>query len=292
MPAELQPLLAELLYKPDRNKPETKALELACEQTGLSAVKLLDSCAAITSSHDYHLGRFLFEQFPKGNGFAAALTEDHYPTISRWRTCAPSVWMTPPRKRRRLSATPIEGMTRLGIHIAAPGLGFRPGSPVDGVARSRLSTVYFPGNKITMLPPPLIHAYSLAEGASRPALSLYVDFRDDDFSVANLHSAIERVPVAANLRHQNTERLDAAFEAGVGPDTLPTDVPFARELYQLWCFAKALESKWQADRTGTHRIQLLRRERSHRHHSAPSRAAAGQDRAELMILANSTGARC
>src|SRR5881409_1644982 len=36
LPPEFEPLLAELLYKPDRNRLETKALEEACTRTGMS----------------------------------------------------------------------------------------------------------------------------------------------------------------------------------------------------------------------------------------------------------------
>ncbi|NBU26063.1 MAG: RNB domain-containing ribonuclease, partial [Gammaproteobacteria bacterium] len=62
------------------------------------------------------------------------------------------------------------GNTRFGIHIAAPALGVVAGSPLDAAARARLSTVYFPGDKITMLPPTVIDAYTLTEGGARPAL--------------------------------------------------------------------------------------------------------------------------
>jgi exoribonuclease II len=52
-----------------------------------------------------------------------------------------------------LSVVKLPGIgSRIGIHIAAPGLAIEHGSPLDGVARARLSTVYMPGNKITMLP--------------------------------------------------------------------------------------------------------------------------------------------
>ena len=44
------------------------------------------------------------------------------------------------------------GTVTLGIHIAAPGLAVLPGSPIDNLGRSRLSTVYMPGYKLTMLP--------------------------------------------------------------------------------------------------------------------------------------------
>ena len=70
LPAEFNPLLDALLYQPDRNRPETKALEAACAATGLSASHLLEKCGAIRSAYDYHYRRFLREQFPRGTGFA------------------------------------------------------------------------------------------------------------------------------------------------------------------------------------------------------------------------------
>ena len=72
LPDAFRPILPQLLYKPDRNRIETKALEEASEETGLSAPKLLAECGALPSSHDYHLGRFLFEHFPRGFEFPAA----------------------------------------------------------------------------------------------------------------------------------------------------------------------------------------------------------------------------
>ncbi|MCX8017438.1 MAG: RNB domain-containing ribonuclease, partial [Rhodocyclaceae bacterium] len=69
LPAEFSPLLRELLYKPDRNRPETKALEAACTATGESTERLLARCGAIRDTHDYHLGRFLFEHFRDGTDF-------------------------------------------------------------------------------------------------------------------------------------------------------------------------------------------------------------------------------
>src|SRR5256884_268816 len=124
-PEAFKPLREQLLYKPDRNRPETKALEQACAKTG-----------------------------------------------------------------------------------------FAPGSPLDAVARERLSTVYMPGRKITMLPPEAIERFSLTEGAERPACSLYFDVRTDDFAVESHHTRADRVRIGANLRHQAVEELDSAFLAG------------------------------------------------------------------------------
>ncbi|TFH08694.1 MAG: RNB domain-containing ribonuclease, partial [Nitrosomonadales bacterium] len=64
LPEEFKPLLLDLLYKPDKNSVEWKALDTACAASKLSLPTLLDKCGAIPSSHDYHLNRFLLEHFP------------------------------------------------------------------------------------------------------------------------------------------------------------------------------------------------------------------------------------
>jgi len=58
VPEALRAILPQLLYQPDRNRIETKALELACETTGLSAAKLFERAGVLPSSHDYHVGAF------------------------------------------------------------------------------------------------------------------------------------------------------------------------------------------------------------------------------------------
>ena len=54
-PAEIAALRDELLYAPDRNKPETKAFEQACKDTGLSAVQLFARCGQLVA-HDVAAG--------------------------------------------------------------------------------------------------------------------------------------------------------------------------------------------------------------------------------------------
>ncbi|MDD2929730.1 MAG: RNB domain-containing ribonuclease, partial [Sideroxydans sp.] len=69
LPAEFSDQLRMVLYHPDRNTIEVKALEAACAATHLSAAHLLERCGALPSSHDFHLNKFLFENFPRGTGF-------------------------------------------------------------------------------------------------------------------------------------------------------------------------------------------------------------------------------
>lgn len=238
LPAEFAPVLQQLLYKPDRNRLETKALEAATEESGQSAPRLLLKAGALTSSHDLHLGRFLFEYFPEGTSFppltAPSLPED-LPLAPVEAFSIDDATTTEIDDAFSLAPREGGGWT-VGIHIAAPGLGIRPGCPIDAVARRRLSTVYMPGNKITMLPDEIVSAYTLGEGEARPALSLYVEL-NADYSIASMTSRIERVHVAANLRHHDIEPLfnDDSLVAG-----LP-DATWMRELKVLWEFATVLE---------------------------------------------------
>jgi exoribonuclease-2 len=131
-----------------------------------------------------------------------------------------------------------DGSVRVGIHIAAPALGIAPGSALDAVARERLSTVYFPGDKITMLPDALIHHYTLGEAHDCPALSLYVDVASD-LRVLATETRLEMVHIADNLRHEalETEFNDATLK---NPDF--PDYPYRRELEWLRDFAAVLEA--------------------------------------------------
>ena len=87
------------------------------------------------------------------------------------------------------------GNWQVGIHIAAPALGIVPDSVLDREAAKRMSTVYFPGGKITMLPDTAIAQYTLAEGHDCPALSMYVEVTPE-LAIASQRSVVERARAA------------------------------------------------------------------------------------------------
>jgi len=238
-PEEFRPLRDQLLYKPDGNRPETKAIEEARARTGLSALKLLERCGALPPSDEYHLTRFLYEYFPKGTGFASKFEVPAPPDLPLAEVDAFSLDdATTTEIDDAFSLTSLPGgRFRIGIHIAAPALGFVPGSPLDAAARERLSTVYMPGSKITMLPPEAIERFSLAEGAERAACSLYLDISADELQIESRETRLERVPIARNLRHHEVEPLDAAFLEGISRE----DIAYSREIAKLWKVALALE---------------------------------------------------
>ena len=213
-PPEIAALQDELLYAPDRNKPQTKALEQACAQTGLTPPKLFARCGRLGDNHEFHLKRFLHEFFPGGAAFPAhelpALPDD-LPRAPVAAFSLDDVGTT--EIDDAFSVQRLADGVRVGIHISAPALGFAPGSPLDALARERLSTAYMPGRKFTMLPEDVIARFSLDHGGELPVVSLYLDI-DEQHGVRGRHSRVERVPIVANLRHAQYDALNEAFEKG------------------------------------------------------------------------------
>ncbi|MEO8408431.1 MAG: RNB domain-containing ribonuclease, partial [Oxalobacteraceae bacterium] len=68
LPAALQPLVRQLLFKPDKNSIEYKALDAACTELHTSAARLMLACGGIASAKELHMSKFLLENFPKGSG--------------------------------------------------------------------------------------------------------------------------------------------------------------------------------------------------------------------------------
>lgn len=287
LPAEFSGQLKSILYHPDRNTIEVKALEAACAATHLSAAHLLERCGALPSSHDFHLNKFLFEHFPRGTGFPAVTVEEH-PELPKATVNAFSIDDAATTEiDDAFSVETLEnGNRRIGIHIAAPALGIAPGSEIDAIAAQRMSTVYMPGDKITMLPDNVVQAFTLCADKVCPALSLYVEV-DGSMEIVNSESCIERLHIAANLRHDTLEPLFndetvAARQFGFG---------YGAELELLWDFANKLEAgrgksadnnQQQVDYTFS--IEDDRVTIGHRLRGSPIDKVVS----ELMILANSS----
>jgi len=246
-PEELRPVLAQLLYQPDKGSVEFKALEQAAAQTHLSIPKLLEKSGALPSTHDYHFGRFLFEYFPRGTAFDPALAAVEPGPLALSPVEAFSIDdATTTEIDDAFSVTQLaSGNWQVGVHIAAPALGIAPDSPLDREAAKRLSTVYFPGDKITMLPEAAIVQYTLSEGRDCPALSMYVEVTPE-LEVVSHRSAVELVRIAANLRHDSLEAQFNEEQLAAGK----VDHRFGAQLVLLWRLAAALERKRGKDETG------------------------------------------
>ncbi len=207
-PAPIKEQLYKILFRPDKNAPEYKAVVEASRASQIAPLTLLQNAGAIASAYDFHWQRFLFDNFPKGTGFPKL----EAPAISQTLPLATvKAYSIDDSQTTEIDdALSLQGLGTgtviLGIHIAAPGLAIQPNSAIDQVGRSRLSTVYMPGYKITMLPDDVVQSYTLAEGQACPAVSLYVTLDEATLAIPHTETKLERVQIEANLRHDQLDQ--------------------------------------------------------------------------------------
>lgn len=251
-PEMLQSSAKQLLFSPDKNTSAYKALIAACAETGESPAQLMLRCGAIDSPLAYHQGMFLKAHFPNGAGHQSGIgidREAYSAAIAQLPLAQVKAFSIDDSGTIEiddaLSVTAIESGYRVGVHIAALGLAITKDDPLDQVARSRMSTVYFPGDKITMLPDSVIAQFSLDEGMPRPALSMYVDIDDQGIvKRETLQLRAEMVPMAYNLRLEDIEHL--LSEESLADEN--ESYPYRKELAILWQAAKRLHAGRQEKR--------------------------------------------
>src|SRR3569623_272745 len=294
LPAAMRAMALQLLFKPDKNSIEYKALEAACNELQTTPQRLMLAVGGIDSPKMLHLSRFLFEYFPKGVGFSA-VPMPAIPALPVADVAAFSIDdVTTTEIDDAFSVVFLDsGHVRIGIHIAAPALGINRNDAIDAIARQRLSTVYMPGDKITLLPDQVVDVFTLAEGKTCPAVSLYATLDPSDWTLLSTERKAEAVPVAANLRRNDLDALvtEENLEQGIG------EYPHKKEISLLWQWAQLLEKGRMAKRESfglkpeqTNRVDfnfyvenevvsIVRRKRG---------APLDKIVAELMIFANST----
>jgi len=248
-PQPIRDQLYKILFKPDKNAAEYKAVVEASRATHLGPLELLIKAGAIDSPYQFHWKRFLLENFPKGTGFPkldAPLITDDLPLSS-----ARAFSIDDSATTEIDDALSVQGLGTgtvvVGIHIAAPALAIAPGSAVDQVGRTRLSTVYMPGYKLTMLPDEVVQNYTLQEGRDCPAVSLYVTLDEATLDIKATATQLERVHIGANLRHDQLDDVvtlawleDPTFMHKIDPQPLQNKREQLSFLHRL---AKDLKAK-------------------------------------------------
>ncbi|KGS23649.1 RNB domain protein [Burkholderia pseudomallei MSHR4378] len=284
-----------LLTKPDKNSIEYKALDAAALARGVSPARLMLDCGGIPSARALHEARFLAEYFPHGTGFPALAVGKLPEDLPRADVNAFSIDdITTTEIDDAFSVEHLsDGRVRIGVHIAAPALGIVRGDAVDAIARARLSTVYMPGDKITMLPDDVVDVFTLKEGDYRPALSLYIIVKRDTQEIVANETRAEYVYVKSNLRHNTLDELvtEDALAAGTG------DYPHKDDIAALWPLAQALFERRQVARAGYGLKREVQRNTDYNFYVegehvsiTPRRRGSPLDLivSELAILANST----
>ncbi len=300
-PQPVRDQLYKLLFKPDKNAPEYKAVVEAARLSQKAPLDLLKGAGAINSPYLFHWKRFLFESFPKGTGFPALAAPAIKETLPLAAVRAFSI--DDSQTTEIDDALSVQGLGTgtvvFGVHIAAPGLAFAPDAPIDKVARERLSTVYMPGHKLTMLPDDVVQAYTLTAGRDCPSVSLYVTMNEATLAITGSETKLERVPIVANLRH---DQLDSVVTEASLTGAAEAAYEFAPELAFAFRLARHLKAQREVVRgkpenfnrpdynfrldgndagepQGTERVLITTRQRG-----SPLDLVV----AEAMILANST----
>ena len=241
-PLPIREQLYKILFRPDKNAPEYKAVVEAARRAQRSPLELLTAAGAIDSPYQFHWRRFLFENFPKGTVLPAVQA----PAVRETLPLAPcqAFSIDDSATTEIDDALSVQGLGTgtvvFGVHIAAPGLAFGPDSPLDRLARERLSTVYMPGYKLTMLPDAVVRAYTLTEGNECPAVSLYVTLDEATLEVKDADTRLERVAIVANLRH---DQLDTVITEAALTGEAPADFAHASELAFAFRLARHLKAR-------------------------------------------------
>ena len=293
MPSEIAADLKTILHAPDKQSLTYKAFTKAADELKISAYELAKKTGGITSIPQYLQDGFEIKYFPKGTDFPD-LPLPEMPDLPKADVTAFSIDdESTTEVDDALSLTDLgNGMKRVGIHIAAPSLAIKQGDKMEKNIMERLSTVYFPGGKITMLPENWIAAFSLDAGAYRPSISIYFDV-DSEFNVGAPTCKIEAVNIAENLRIQT---IEPHFNAETGLDEAG-EMMFAHHQDLIWFyqFAIALQKargKYEPDRAPQYDYSIELDEEGNvsvvcRERGSPIDTLVS----EMMILANSTWAQ-
>ncbi len=248
-PQPVREQLYKILFRPDKNAPEYKAVVEASRSAQKAPLDLLQAAGAIDSSYQFHWKRFLFDNFPKGTGFPQLAAPQPPADLPLADVQAYSIDDSATTEID--DALSVQGLgtgtVTLGIHIAAPGLAIQPGGDLDKLGRTRLSTVYMPGYKITMLPDEVVQIYTLDEGRANPAVSLYVTIDEATLAITATETRLERVPVTVNLRHDQLDHIvteewlqDASIQTENTPQAL---LDLREQLSFLHRLAKQLKAQ-------------------------------------------------
>jgi exoribonuclease II len=171
----------------------------------------------------------------------------------------------------------------IGIHIAAPALN----ADLIDMACNNLSTIYYPGHKVTMFPEEIINQYSLDEGKTTSVVSIYFNL-DSEFNILDYESRLETVTVNANLRIESLEELFNNENL-----TLDHNYPYEKELKILYTFAGQLEEKRGKPSTNSITVDYSFAFEKNKVILKPRQRGNPIDKlvSELMILANCTWGR-
>lgn len=238
-PDELSQEIMAILHTPNKQNLLHQAFLEAAESLKTNPLNLARSLGLIRSMADYLLGGFELKCFPKGIQFPDLPIPER---IELSRSSARAFSIDDDSTTEIDDALSVEflenGHVKVGVHIAVPAAFVEKDSPIEKMIFERMSTVYYPGDKITMLPKTWCDAFSLVEGSFKPVLSLYFEV-DQELNIVSSQTILEEVQVEKNLRIQS---LEPKFNKKTLPTLVqtPETIPYQNELLYLHQLAQKL----------------------------------------------------
>ena len=248
LPEEVTREIMPILHQPDKQNLIHQAFLEAATELKTNPLQLAVSLKAVNTVEEYLLGGFLLRQFPAGTGFPAlpALSIPDLPLASV------SAFSIDDENTSEMddafSVAFLEnGITRIGVHIAVPTIAIEAESALEQMIFQRLSTVYFPNGKITMLPDDLVDIFSLNQGCEKPVLSLYFQV-DQEYNISDIETRLEKIHIKENLR---TGALEQYFNEQTIDDLDDgiSEFCYQRELLFLYRLAgQMIQKRGQSDK--------------------------------------------
>lgn len=240
-PSEVLSARDAILRRQNPNDMNYKAVQQAAEQMGMTLPQLLLHAGAFKNAFDLHRSVFLAEHYPQGIDAvlpAPIFNADDMPLNEQVELFSIDDSHTTEIDDAFSVANLGDGKFRIGVHIATPSLAIQRDDVADKHAMSRMSTMYTPGEKITMLPDDWVASFSLDEGTIKPVVSIYTTFDvSSEIPFTQIESKIERAKIAHNLRHDVPEMQLSADDL-----MNKNDHPCAEALKALWLGAKHLSA--------------------------------------------------
>lgn len=247
-PIEVLQLRDAILQKKNANDITYKAVLAAAEQLNLTIPQTLLHAGAFKNAFELHRATFLAEHYPKGVAAELPMPQfsaDDLPLNEALDVFSIDDSMTTEIDDAFSVQALGDGRYRIGVHIAAPSLAVKRDDAADVHASNRMSTMYTPGEKITMLPDAWVKCFSLDEGTVKPVVSIYVTLNvQADEPMGDIESKVERIRMAANLRHDVPEMQLTNDDLNGERD----DYAYASALKVLWQGALKLSAQRDAMR--------------------------------------------
>ena len=208
-PQPIREQLYKILFKPDKNAPEYKAVVEASRATHLPPLELLQQAGAIDSPYQFHWKRFLLDNFPKGTGFPAVAGAAHHRRAAAGRRCRPFDRRLADHRDRRRAVGAGPGQRHRGAghphRRAGPGGAARqPDRPAGARRACPRSTCR--ATRSPCCPTRWCRATPCRRGATARRCRCMSRWTKPRWRSRAPRRKLERVPIAANLRH---DQLDA-----------------------------------------------------------------------------------